>query len=1400
MNEKCLTPAAKSKTKKKKPQLCTLKQINKSSIRIPTGELTAKIVSPDDAILPSNDAPVVSTMPPSTDSSTGFGSKHRRLKRSEFMDIQKQIEKSFTLDAFCLDNGSNALTTDFCSKSNSIFDKPLQNHILWMNPPHRLLEQALMHYLQQKAKVQNLGCCILVPMTVKFAKIHKILSTWKVVREYNPRERIFEHFKNSNLVLSSMRSKLRVYYDAPSSTSSLVSTSTPLPQPFLTSNTPSAPTHKLQFTVSISGKPAQCLLDTGAEGITHNSTKYFAFISHQFCIDNQIPFETSDLPNNSIHDFSGGETNSFQGVANLQVRVGSYTEVISCIVLNMTPSFDIILNDLWLTSHKSVIDYSTSLPRITFTHRGKLYCIRPKLTPRRQSTGVRLMHVSRLSKLFKFEICCLLLVTVVSSNSSNSPLLIHEHADSIEKLHKAFPSVFTDSAPYGGSAIQAANEVIPLIDNNKKPPYRPMFRYSPLEMQEIEIQIKELIALGYIQPSTSPYGAPVLFVKKPRTNKLRMVIDYRMLNNNTVKNKYPIPRIDDLLDSLGGATIFSSIDLRQAYHQIQLLPSDIPKTAFRTPLGHFEYKTLSFGLTNAVAAFQSVMNDIFRKYLNKFITVYLDDILIFSKSVEEHVKHLEIVLSILKEHKLTVSKEKCDFFKDELLYLGHIVSKNGVKVDPAKIAAVQQLSPPQDVSQLRSLLGMTNYFRKFINNYAQITLPLTKLLSKNNPFIWDLHAQDAFEKLKSKLTSAPVLRLPDFSVDKSFSIFTDASYSGLGGVLVQDDHPIAFESRKLKPAELNYSPTELEMLAVVHCVTIWRCYIEGRQIHVYTDHKPNTTFNSNPLISRRHARWTEILQSFNITFHYIKGENMISDVLSRNPINICSITAHALPEKQRLANKPNKTSVLIRKIKSAYETDEMFNDATFTSDFTKSKDSLYYFGNKIVVPNDTDLREEILGEFHNPPYVGHPGREKTLKLINRLFWWPSLSSDVAKFVKFCDSCQKNKTIPHKPYGLLKPLSIPEKLWDSVSMDFVVALPLTDNGYDSVFVCVDRLSKMVHLSPCKQTDNADEISKIFINTIFKHHGLPRNIVTDRDPKFVSKFWQSLFYQLGVTHSLSTAYHPQSDGNTERVNRVMEDVMRHFVTNEQSNWDSLLPLAEFAINNSFHESIKTTPFLLNYGFSPNLPIAVTENLQSPNEDDQDPGVTDACRRVQFLHHLMNKAKKFLYAAQQRQKAYADQHRSFIKFHVSDSVLLSTKNIVLKMPGSAKFLPKFIGPFTINKIINEVAYKLDLPPELRIHNVFHVSLLKPYHSNGKVQPPPVYFINDEVAYEVESILNHRIVKRGRKSINEYLVKWKNYGPEHNTWEPESGCIHAPIPLQIYWSSVKPTKNTPKSRKRKA
>jgi hypothetical protein len=399
-----------------------------------------------------------------------------------------------------------------------------------------------------------------------------------------------------------------------------------------------------------------------------------------------------------------------------------------------------------------------------------------------------------------------------------------------------------------------------LVSGGTFTPHRAIYRMSYEEMNELKRQLADLLHKGFIRPSTSPFGAPVLFVHK-KEGTLRLCVDYRALNKITIKNRYPLPRIDELMDRLVGSCYFTKIDLYSGYHQIRIKPEDIPKTAFRTRYGHYEFLVLPFGLTNAPATFMTLMNDVFRKYLDQFVIIYLDDILIYSKSKEKHITHVRKVLDVLRTHKLYAKISKCEFFQKQVEYLGHFISQEGISVDKRKVEVLQKWPTPANISELRSFLGLASYYRKFVSHFSSIASPLTQLLHKDQKYEWNEDREKSFQELKQHLTSAPVLLLPDPT--KPFSVTADASDLAIGAVLSQNqgkgEQPVAYESRKLSPAEINYPIHEKELLAIVHALKLWRPYLEGTKFTVITDHASLEFIKSQSTLSRRQARWLEVL-------------------------------------------------------------------------------------------------------------------------------------------------------------------------------------------------------------------------------------------------------------------------------------------------------------------------------------------------------------------------------------------------------------------------------------------------------------------------------------------------------------------------------------------------------------
>ncbi|WVZ81255.1 hypothetical protein U9M48_028649 [Paspalum notatum var. saurae] len=459
------------------------------------------------------------------------------------------------------------------------------------------------------------------------------------------------------------------------------------------------------------------------------------------------------------------------------------------------------------------------------------------------------------------------------SHKHSPPIVNATEAQLIEKIPVVsdFSDVFLEELPRlpPDRDVEFAIELVPSTAPVSRRPYRMALD----ELKELKLD------KGFIRPSSSPWGCPALFVEKKDQGGKRLCVDYRPLNAVTIKNKYPLPHIDILFDQLAGAKVFSKIDLRSGYYQIKIREEDIPKTAFSTRYGLYEYLVMSFGLTNAPAFFMYMMNSVFMNELDKFVVVFIDDILIYSKSEEEHKEHLRIVLARLREHKLYAKFSKCAFWLKEVSFLGHILSEKGVAVDPSKVKDVLNWKQPETVTEIRSFLGLAGYYRRFIKDFSKTAKPMTSLTKKNAKYVWNSNCEEAFQTLKKLLTSAPVLAQPD--VTKPFDVYCDASGSGLGCVLMQEGRVIAYASRQLRRHEANYATHDLELAAVVHALKIWRHYLLGNTCHIYTDHKSLKYILTQPELNMRQRRWLELIKDYDLEIHYHPGKaNVIADALS----------------------------------------------------------------------------------------------------------------------------------------------------------------------------------------------------------------------------------------------------------------------------------------------------------------------------------------------------------------------------------------------------------------------------------------------------------------------------------------------------------------------------------------
>ncbi|WVZ94919.1 LOW QUALITY PROTEIN: hypothetical protein U9M48_040746 [Paspalum notatum var. saurae] len=761
----------------------------------------------------------------------------------------------------------------------------------------------------------------------------------------------------------------------------------------------------------------------------------------------------------------------------------------------------------------------------------------------------------------------------------------------------------------------------------------------------VKKQIDELLEKGFIRKSTSPWASPALLTEK-KDGTLRMCVDYRGLNAVTIKNKYPPPRIEDLFDQLKGARVFSKIDLRSGYHQLRIGPSDIPKTAFISRYGLYEYTVMSFGLTNA------------------------PDLLY------EHEEHLRLVLRKLREHKLYAKFSKCDF---GLRRLSHVISNGGIAVDRVRYLEVQNWKIPEDVKGIRSFLGLAGYYRRFIEGFSKIAKPMTALLEKNIKFQWTSACQKAFEELKKRLTTAPVLTFPD--MHKPFSVYCDASRLGLGCVLMQEGKVIAYASRQLRDHEKNYPTHDLELAAVVHALKVWRHYLFGQKCDIYTDHKSLKYIFTQTELNMRQRRWLELIKDYDLEIHYHPGKaNVVADALSRKS-QISLLWARELPDELAiefdrlslgLLNKTEGTvsmefePTLEQEIRKGQLNDEKIKEVKELIKLDKAPgfrvdaDGTVWHGDRICVPNIKSIRDLILKEAHETAYSIHPGSEKMYQDLKQKFWWYGMKREVAEYIALCDVCQRVKAEHQKPAGLLQPLKIPEWKWEEIGMDFIVGLPRTQSGFDSIWVVVDRLTKVAHFIPVKTTYSGAKLAELYMSRIVCLHGVPKKIVSDRGTQFTYHFWKRLHESMGTKLNFSSAYHPQTDG---QIRKNQPDIRRYVESLRNTIWTPL-------------------------------------HWDQPGEKQLfGPGIIeDAERQVRMI-------RENLRIAQTRQKSYADNRRRDLEFAVGDYVYLKVSPIcgLRRFKVKGKLAPRYIGAFKIIDRKGEVAYQLELPDRLSgVHNV--------------------------------------------------------------------------------------------------
>lgn len=967
----------------------------------------------------------------------------------------------------------------------------------------------------------------------------------------------------------------------------------------------------------------------------------------------------------------------------------------------------------------------------------------------------------------------------------------------------------------------------------KTPPYsrpRPM---SPKELLAVRKYVDDHLEKGFIRASTSSAAAPILLAKKPGGG-IRICVDYRGLNNVTVKNRYPIPLIRETLDALCQAKFYTKLDIVAAFNRLRVAPGDEWKTAFITRFGLFECLVANFGMTGAPSSFQHYINHTLFDLLDKFVTAYLDDVLVYSKTRKEHRSHVREVVTRLMNAGLTIDIRKCEFNVTRTKYLGLIISTDGIQMDPDKVSAIREWNKPGTLRELQRFIGFANFYRRFIKGFSAIVGPLTALMSKDK---WPGHlpetAEIAFNRLKDAFGTAPILAYYD--PKRRTVLEADASNWASGGVLSQFDskgelHPVAFFSAKHSPTECNYEIYDKELLAIVKAFEEWRPELQGTEepVEVITDHKNLEHFTTTKLLNQRQVRWSEFLSDFRFQISYRPGKKAtIPDALSRlpgdEPTDRYDITdsriAHryrTLLPPDRWTNSPRLCALDVSQpidalIDEAYNASQLIRE--LLEDLTDPKRRRFsqrirkqlriaradckvvqgrvYVRDKLLIPPDEALRLQILHRTHSSAPGGHPGRTKTYDLLRRTYFWPNLSRDVATFVQACHLCKRVKNSRTSPTGFLDPLPVPFRPWSDISVDYVGPLPPCaryNNKYEHVLVVVDRLTKMRHYVPVIDT-KAETLADAFIAHIYRLHGTPSTIISDRGTQFVSTFWAELSRRLGVTLRHSSAYHPETDGQTEIVNGAMEQYLRSYCSFYQDDWVDWLPLAEFAGNNAVSETTGVSPFFANYGFNPDMGTEPKRPPITPKTTATQREFHNASTVADRVERVIAMTKAIMAESQERQANAANRHRSDAgTFEEGDEVWVNNRYMKSGRP-TDKLSDKWIGPVPITKVYQR-AVAVKLPKQYEIFPVFHTSLVQ-RHQKGL---PGQEVINEEwdrraegIAasaeshdtaqdegngedeYYFEKILNSRMGSKGL----EYRIKWP--APHRAGWEPAEnlrGC----------------------------
>lgn len=923
------------------------------------------------------------------------------------------------------------------------------------------------------------------------------------------------------------------------------------------------------------------------------------------------------------------------------------------------------------------------------------------------------------------------LITKVDTSLSNDMKI------KLKAMLEEFPDVFSQHKNDLGRCEIAQHR----IDTGNARPVRQPLRTQPRVYREfIDETVEQMVKDELIEPAQSEWASNIVLVKK-KDGTLRFCLDYRALNVVTRGDTYPLPKINDCLDALAGAQWFSTLDLTSGYHQIAMNAEDADKTTFITRKGSFRWKRMPMGLSGATATFQRTMDLILSGINFSTCLVYLDDVIIFSDSPELHIQRLREVFTRLRQANLKLKVSKCQLMKRRVEFLGHVVSHEGISVDPSKVEKVETWPIPKNLKELRAFLGLCSYYRRFVFDYANISDPLSKLTRKGEKYVWNPERQAAFEELKQKLTTAPILGLPND--EDEFILDTDASEFAIGAVLSQKQKGmevvLAYGSRLLTKSERNYCTTRRELLAIVYFTKYFKTYLLGRTFLLRTDHAALQWLQRTPDPIGQQARWQERLAEFKFKIVHRPGKSHANaDALSRRPEITGNVAAVAVIKECVENQTTNWTDHSDSMIAKEQENDPLLQkvrkwktngEPTLLEICAESEEvkKLWYMKEQIILENDVlykikndgirqllmpkKLRKQFLEMCHSGMTGGHMGVRRTKAQVYRRAYWPGWSKDTYIFCRTCEECTRYKQGRPPKQGRLHPIPCGAP-WEILAIDVTGPHPKSSKGYLYIFTMMDYFTKFVIAVPIRNQE-AKTLAKIIVEKICAVFGTPLRLLSDKGPAFESELFTEICQILGIEKIRTTSYEPRTNGLIERYHRTMNQMIAKMVADNHRNWDEILPMVAAAYRASVHESTGFTPNYLIFGRENVMPVDIMYGLVSTdNCKEQHEYAQELKETFQYAYELVRQNMET--ATKKRIRGY-NMGVNVKNFAVGDKVWVF-------IPRKRRFhYPKwekyYQGPFEITAKTGPLNYRVQKLPRGRAF-VVHVDKLIPYLGSEEVE----------------------------------------------------------------------------------